>query len=62
MSVPRATGAVGTCAPRRCALGAQAGLAVWFVGPRMSGAVETAGGAPLLAAARWRLGGGGEGK
>jgi hypothetical protein len=33
-----ATGAVGTCAPRRCALG-QAGLAgVWFVGPRMSGA------------------------
>jgi hypothetical protein len=48
--------------PRRCALGAGAGLAVWFVGPRMSGAAETAGGAPLLAAARRRLGGGGEGE
>jgi hypothetical protein len=51
-----ATGAVATCAPRRCALG-QARLAVWFVGPRRSGAAKTAGGAPLLAAARWRLGG-----
>jgi hypothetical protein len=41
----------------RCALG-QAGLAVWFVRLRGSGAAKTAGSAALLAAARRRLGAG----
>jgi hypothetical protein len=47
------------CSAPVCAALGQASLAVWFAGPRMSGAAKAAGGAPLLAAARRRLGGGG---
>jgi hypothetical protein len=58
MSVPLGRSAPHLCAPRRrCALG-QAGLAVWFDGPHMGGAAKPDCGAPLLAAARRRLGGG----
>jgi hypothetical protein len=60
------TGAVASCATRRCALGqTRTGLAVWVVRPRGCGAAKTAGSAPLapfLAAARRRLGGGGGGE
>jgi hypothetical protein len=63
MSVPLGRSAPVLRAGVRCPP-AKAGLAVWFVGPHMSGAAEaTAGGAPLaLAGVRRRLGKGGEGE